>query len=86
MNLGLPTCYANKLKWTQQNGVIKATPKRKLSQVAHNVIEKTFKRAGGSFVNNNGNWYFELVLRPRQESDSAVSRAFHEIMKEGMFT
>lgn len=68
--LNIPECYKNMLRWTFQDGIIKAFPKRKLSLLSHKIIQKGFERAGGSFVSNNGTHYFELVLSPRKLSQN----------------
>ena len=83
--LDLPDCYRNMLKWTNSNGIIKAYPKRKLSMAAHNEVVKAFKKAGGAYVSNNGNHYYELVTKPRMMSDTAVSRAYRELQENGVF-
>lgn len=72
--------YADMLQWTIQDEVIKAVPKRRLSDIAHKVVSREFKRRGGDYVSNNGSHYFELVLKPRQLSPNGkIAVAFHEL-------
>ena len=54
--------YVHMLTWKQENGYIKATPHKPLSNLAHNTINKVFTRLGGKYVWHAGNAYFELVL------------------------
>jgi len=78
--------YANLLKWTQTDSIIKATPKRQLSDTAHKIILTIFERQGGNFVSNGGTHYFELVLKPRQLSPNGkIAVAYSELVKEGVF-
>jgi hypothetical protein len=57
--------YVNMLSWKQENGYIKATPRKPLSNLAHNTIKKTFERLGGNYVWHAGNAWFELVLEEK---------------------
>ena len=57
--------YVNMLTWKQENGYIKATPHKPLSNLAHNTIQKVFNRLGGKYVWHAGNAYFELVLEEK---------------------
>ena len=63
----LPWNYAELLKWvtTTNNGcsVVKAFPKKPLSDRAFNIIKSAFKKWGGKFVSYRGEYYFELVIR-----------------------
>ena len=81
----IPEMYADMLRWTNSNGIIKAYPKRPLSITAHKLFEKAFKKAGGAYVSNNGDHYYELVTKPRVMSDTVVSRAYHELQENGVF-
>lgn len=66
--------YVDMLTWKQQDGIIKATPKKTLSDLAHKSIEKVFSRLGGKFVSHAGQTWFELVVleeyQPRHRSVS----------------
>lgn len=58
----LPWHYAELLEWRVENGVVKAFPKKPLSDAAHREVVKAFKRWGGGYVSHNGVAYFEAVL------------------------
>lgn len=76
--------YRNMLVWHRQNGVIKATPKKMLSDAAHKTVLKAFKRVGGKYVSHNGQHYFEVC--PRKEcSASVIAEAFFELQRNGVF-
>lgn len=82
----MPWCYKELLQWTQTDGIIKATPKRKLSYTAHKLIRKAFQQLGGDFVSKSGECYFELVLSPRKFSpNSKIAQAYHELERNGIF-
>jgi hypothetical protein len=82
----LPWYYAELLDWRQENGILKAFPKHRLSDSAHRVVSRAFRRLGGKFVSYRGRHYFELVLTgPRSVSTSTalkVKRAYEELQKE----
>ena len=54
--------YADLLTWEQQHGIIKAIPKKRLSDSAHRAILKTFQKLGGNYVSHAGQAWFELVI------------------------
>ena len=84
VELVLPPQYRNMLVWHKSNGVIKATPKKTLSDTAHKTVLKAFKRVGGKYVSHNGEHYFEVC--PRKEySSSLVAEAFFELQRNGIF-
>ena len=62
--------YVNMLTWTQHNGIIKATPKKPLSNLAYKTVEKVFKRLGGKPVSWRGQSWFELVLLEKNQAYS----------------
>ena len=80
----LPPQYRNMLVWHRANGVVKATPKKTLSDSAHKTVLKAFKRVGGKYVSNKGQHYFEVC--PRKEcSDGVIAEAFFELQRNGVF-
>jgi len=83
----LPWYYAEMLKWTQENGIIKAFPKRKLSDKAHKNVLAAIRKWGGKYVSHNGQRYYEIVLGRDPVSASTqtsvnVKRAYEELQKE----
>ena len=82
----LPWHYAELLDWKIENGVVKAVPKRLLSDQAHKTILATFKRWGGKFVSHNGTAYFELVVDPVSSVSTSVAvgirQAYERLQKE----
>jgi len=56
--------YARMLDWSKNNGVIKATPNRKLSDQAHRHIKKTLKSVGGKVAGARGKYWFEIAEPP----------------------
>lgn len=78
--------YANMLTWTVEDKIVKAVPKRQLSDRSHYIITRVFKHFGGNFVSKGGEHYFELVLRPRQLSaGNRIAKAYMELMSDGVF-
>jgi len=82
----IPWYYAKLLDWHIENGVVKAFPKKPLSQEAHKWILRAFYKWGGKFVSHNGVAYYELVLEPRTSMSTPVAekirRAYEELQKE----
>ena len=76
--------YVCWLEWIDENGFIKAYPKRKLSMQVHTDISKTFKKMGGRFVWHNGEEYYELAKEPRQQS-GRIALACRKLVSEGIF-
>ena len=54
--------YVDMLAWTQENGIIKATPRKPLSDLAHVSISQVFHRLGGRYASADGKAWFELRL------------------------
>lgn len=79
----LPWYYAELLEWHVVDDVVKAFPKKPLSDKAHKEILRAFKLWGGKFVSPG---YFELVLNGRngQSTKTAVDlkRAYEQLQKE----
>jgi hypothetical protein len=73
-----------RLEWIEDNGFIKAYPRRKLSMQAHTAISKTFKRLGGRFVWHDGASYFELAKQPRAHNNN-IAEACRKLVSEGVF-
>jgi len=65
--------YVDMLTWKQQDGIIKATPKQPLSELAFNTVKRIFKRLGGKFVSHAGQAWFELVLEEFGPRSAVVS-------------
>ena len=82
----LPWNYAEMLEWTQENGYVKAFPKRPLSDRAHKIILVAFRKWGGKFVRHDGVAYFEVAVdKPTSTSTKVavdVKRAYEELTKE----
>ena len=82
----LPWYYAEMLDWHVENGVVKAFPKKPLSDTAHREISKWFKRQGGKFVRHNGVAYFERVFTPQNSASTVtavqIRKAYEELQKE----
>jgi len=81
----LPWYYAELLDWREENGVIKAIPKKPLSDAAHKHVLRAFKKWGGGYVRHDGVAYFEAVLKPRRASTPVaekIKRAWEELQKE----
>jgi len=72
------------LEWTDDNGFIKAYPKRPLSMQAQTSISKTFKRLGGRFAYHKGRAYFELAKEPRAQSGK-IAVACRKLVDQGIF-
>ena len=68
--------YVDMLVWDQQHGIITATPKKPLSDLAHRLILKVFQQLDGNYVSHAGQAWFELVVleeskpRPSASDDS----------------
>lgn len=62
----LPWYYAEMLEFAEENGILKAFPKKPLSDKAHREIKKAFKRWGGKYVRWNGRDWFELVILEKE--------------------
>jgi hypothetical protein len=73
-----------RLEWTEDNGFIKAYPRRKLSMQAHTAISKTFKRLGGRFVWHDGASYFELAKEPRTHNNK-IAEACRKLVEDELF-
>lgn len=58
----LPWYYVEMLDWREDNGIVKAFPKKSLSDKAHREILKAFKEWGGKFVSWNGQSWYEIPL------------------------
>jgi len=56
--------YARMLDWSKNNGVIKATPNRTLSDQAHRHIKKRLKSVGGKVAGARGKYWFEIAEPP----------------------
>ncbi len=52
-------------EWSQNDGIIKATPHKLLSDSAHKIYVKVFKGLGGGLVSRNGEHWYETA-RPRR--------------------
>ena len=82
----LPWYYAEMLDWTLENGILKAYPKKPLSDAAHKQILRVFRRWGGKYVRWNGRDWYELVVEPRKgvstEAAASVKKAYLELKKE----
>lgn len=82
----LPWYYVEMLDWRVENGIVKAYPKKPLSDVAHKAVLSAFKRWGGKFVSHNGVAYFELILDKWRSMSTQVAvdmkRAYEELQKE----
>jgi len=76
--------YVCWLSWVEENGFIKAYPRRRLSAQAHTTISKTFKKLGGRFVWHNGESYFELAKEPRAQNNK-IAEACRKLVEEGIF-
>ena len=78
----LPWYYAELLDWRVENGVVKAYPKKPLSDTAHKEVLKAFRKWGGKYVRWNGKDWFEAVVEPRQPSTPVaveIKRAYEEL-------
>ena len=76
--------YVCWLEWIDENGFIKAYPKRRLSMQAQTNISKTFKRLGGRFAYHKGRAYFELAKEPRACSNK-IAEACRKLVEDGLF-
>ena len=65
--------YADMLTWTEDHGIVKATPKKQLSELAYNRVKRVFKRLGGKPVSHAGQAWFELVLEEFGPRSAVVS-------------
>ena len=54
--------YVDMLSWTVDHGIVKAAPKKPLSNLAHESISKVFQHLGGNYVSHAGQAWFELVV------------------------
>lgn len=83
----IPWYYVRLLDWTEKNGVLKAVPKKPLSDAAHKATLKAFKKRGGAYVSHNGKAYYELVTKPRTSHSTSVAEGFKlamaQLEKEG---
>lgn len=81
----LPWYYAELLDWRVEDGIVKAFPKRLLSDAAHETILKAFRRWGGKYVRWNGRDWYEVALdKPSGSSTRTavdVKRAYEELQK-----
>ena len=73
--------YVCRLEWTDNNGFVKAYPKRKLSMQAQLAIVKVFERLGGGFVRGG---YFE-VAKERRRQRGNVAEAGRQLLAEGIY-
>ena len=72
------------LEWIDENGFIKAYPKRKLSMQAHKNIKKFFNKLGGRHVFWDGEEYYEVAKEPRAQS-GRIALACKKLVDEGIF-
>ena len=72
------------LEWKDENGFIKAYPRRNLSMQARKAIKKVFKGLGGRHVFWNGREYYELAKEPKQQSGK-IALACKKLVSEGIF-
>jgi len=80
----LPWYYAELLDWHVEAGVVKAYPKKPLSDMAHKHVLRAFRRWGGHYVRHNGECWFEAALEPRQASTPVaekIAKAWEELQK-----
>jgi len=55
-------CYTRMLTWSQTGNIIKAVPKKRMSDLAFRVVKDVFRQLGGKYVRLNGVSYFELLV------------------------
>ena len=72
------------LEWKDENGFIKAYPRRRLSMQARKAIKKVFKGLGGRHVFWDGEEYYELAKMPRLQS-GRIALACRKLVDEGIF-
>lgn len=73
--------YVCWLAWSDDNGFVKATAKRRLSMQARSAILKVFEGLGGGFVRGG---YFEVAKQPRAQRGT-IAEAGKRLLQEGIF-
>lgn len=72
------------LKWEVTNGIVKAYPRMHLSDQAHKLTLKVFKRLGGRFAQRNGECWFEVASEPHV-GHGVIARAYEALTERGIF-